>query len=212
MSTKLYIFPLGFHEDFILRRLSRTDANRYDHILVITCQPLGAGTRRAYGSLHAKTIDLGFGEPELIVLDCSDPAESMNALWNAVGNKVYDEIIVDISGGMRILSIIAILTLLIKRIPFTLYYQPESGAFEETIIPKEIIQLIIQPLTSIEKHLLEIISGKGAATVKELSNTMGRKEKTIMNIIARLRNKKLIVKKTRKHIVQPTKWAKIATD
>lgn len=209
LHRRLYIFPLGFHEDFILRRLTRTNATKEDYILVITCQPVGAGTRIAYESLRARTIDLGYGEPFLLPLECNEPATAMKTLWEAIEEKTCSEIIIDISGGMRILSAITILTLLLKNKAFTIYYQPESGTFEETHIPREITQLIINPLTKIEKQTLEIIKNKNQTTINEIAKTMNKKEKTIANIITRLKNRKLIIKRTRKQTIQPTKWAQI---
>ncbi len=208
--ARLFIFPIGYHEDFILRRLAKCGASGDDRVFVITCKPYSLGTRSAFENLKARMLDLGYGTPLLIGLECSSPWDSILELENILSDRDgVEEVIVDLSGGMRILSIYILFTLYLLRINFNLYVQPESGLFEEVLIPNRIINLLFNPLTDVEKKVLEIITNNPGITIKELSITLGKKEKTIANIVSRLRNRGLVMKKTKAQHIHPTPWAKI---
>lgn len=208
--SRLFIFPLGYHEDFILRRLAKLGVGSSDVVLVTVCEPYIIGTRRAFESLKARSVELGYSTPKLLILDCSKPWNAISSLMNEVdGIPDLERIFIDLSGGMRVLLVYIVLALLFLRKKFELYVQPESGAFEEIHIPEKIIELIHNPLTEAEKKLLEIIVENPGITIKQLSTTLGRKEKTIANLVSKLRNKGLLQKKTKIHHVHPTPWAQI---
>lgn len=206
---KSFVFTLGFHEDFIERRLHTSHAVEGDAIRVFTCKPLAPATRRAYESLRARAYSIGVGEPELIPLECIDPAEALYTARLAI-RELPEPIIADLSGGMRIAVLVVYTALLLERKQFDLYIQPEPWG-QETLIPHQITQLIWSPLAPEEQRLLETITALGKTTIKQLAEIMNRKEKTIANKLAKLRKHMLITKRGRTPTIQPTKWAKTIT-
>ncbi|MEM1909651.1 MAG: hypothetical protein QXH81_08815 [Thermofilaceae archaeon] len=69
-----FVFTLGFHEDFILRRLSRKAAQPCEKVPVLTASPVVGGVRSAFNSLVEQCGRLGLSTPELVAVDLTDEA------------------------------------------------------------------------------------------------------------------------------------------
>ena len=204
---KTYMFPIGFHEDFIFRRLHKTKALPEDKIMIYTCKPAVGGVKRALENLKAHLIGMGLGEPEIIELECFDIPSSIYKVRTTLPQDT-EEIILDLSGGMRILDIILYTALILERRTFTTYFQPESGEPLEAKIPKYITPHLWTQLTPEEKQILETIQENPGITIQELAEKLGRKTKTIQNQLTKLRRKGLITKKGRNPNIYPAPWAK----
>ncbi|MEM4847947.1 MAG: hypothetical protein QW794_09350 [Thermosphaera sp.] len=72
-----FVFTLGFHEDFILQRLSRKAAQPCEKVLMLTASPVVGGVRSAFNSLVEQYGRLGLGAPELVTLDSTDEARAL---------------------------------------------------------------------------------------------------------------------------------------
>jgi len=48
-----YIFTLGFHEDFIIRRLMNSKASKGERIIVFTVSPVSGASEKAFKNLEA---------------------------------------------------------------------------------------------------------------------------------------------------------------
>lgn len=70
--TRVFIAPLGFHEDIVLRFLVAQRAGRDDLVYVVSCGSLVGAVRRAYDSLVAMCGKQRLPQPVIIGLNCSD--------------------------------------------------------------------------------------------------------------------------------------------
>lgn len=203
---RVFIAPLGFHEDFILRSLVTLRAFRGDSLYVVTCSPVTGAVKRAFDSLIAMTTRQGLPQPNLIEVDCNNFYESMKKVKNTLKYTNTDHIFFCAGGGLRALSFIILLSLLSLKTPFTLHYEPESGVESFTIKQEFFLNLFEKP-SEIELKTLNIIITRRKIDIKELAKTMKLKEKTIRNIITRLKKRGLVIKKGRKEGVEPTEIA-----
>lgn len=78
-------------------------------------------------------------EPGLVALDLSDGASALMDL--RLGLQLLEEpVVVDLSGGMRIICALTPLALLISRKRFELYVESESGEAGELYVPPELLE------------------------------------------------------------------------
>ena len=64
-----FVFMLGFHEDFAIRRLASKAAQRGEPILVLTAKPAVGAVQKAYSLLRELCRRVGLEEPSLAELD-----------------------------------------------------------------------------------------------------------------------------------------------
>ncbi len=202
-----FIFTLGFHEDYIERRLHESSATREDEIILFTAKPAIGGVLRAYESLKARAHSIGLRKPKLVELDCQDMAEAILQARKTI-HQLPEPIIADLSGGMRVTIITVYTALLLENKKFKLYIQPEGSMELHINIPSQIIELIRNPLTQEKKKTLKTIMENPGITVREIAETLGKKEKTILNHLTELKKKQLVKIKGRSRGLYPTKWAK----
>ncbi|MCX8199825.1 MAG: CRISPR-associated CARF protein Csa3 [Sulfolobales archaeon] len=208
MVKRVFVFPLGFHEDPLLRLLTDFRASISDKVIVFTCRPMHGGVRRAFESLRAFCIKQGFPEPESEVLECSDFYESVKHVRRVLEKLKDAEVIAEVGAGLRILGHVITTTLIFIGKEFTLHYEPEGGVGEPITIPKEFFSLVIKEPTDFEKKVLNEVIKDPGVTIKELSSKLNRSEKTIRNTVSKLRGRGLIEKKARSEKLEATKLAK----
>ncbi len=206
--AKIFLLPIGFHENIPMRILVSNHAGIDDKIIILTCRPAVVGVKAAFEQLKSQCIVNKIAEPLLLELPCGDPYESIIMIKEKLrGETINDaEVIVGVGGGLRILSHLATIALTILDKPYTIHYVPEAGAFKEYRIPEQYIETIMHKLTKIEQEILKIIVENPGITIKEIASTTGKKEKTIANIATRLKHKHLITRQKRK--LYPTPQAK----
>lgn len=189
---RVFLFPLGFHEDPSIRVLVEFKTFSDDKILVFTCKPLSPGSRRAFESLKAFSTSQRFPEPVLVLVNCSDFYDSFKVVIQAV--KPFDALfIVEIGMGPRIISHILVQALLYAGKSFILHYEPETGVDSPVIIEQGFLEVISKGLSTSEKNLLRAVPQDGA-TVYELTKALGVSEKTTRNLVSRLKAKGLLTK------------------
>lgn len=205
LPGRSYVFTLGFHEDYIERRLHLTRAQPEDSIVLFTGKPIIGGVKRAYESLRARTLNIGLSEPKLVELEYEDPAKALYQARQVI-SSLSEPIIADLSGGMRVIVVIVYTALLLEGKHFELYMQPEGSMHIHLYIPRGVIQCIRNPLSREKQEILRIVKSKPGITVKELAQILGRKEKTIINHIIELKKLNLIVQKGKLAGIYPTQW------
>ncbi len=200
-----YVFTLGFHEDYIERRLHQTSAKPDDVVVLFTGKPAIGGVKRAFESLRARSLSIGLPEPKLIELEYEEPSKALYQAKQVI-NALPEPIIADLSGGMRVIVIIVYTALLLEGKHFELYMQPEGSMHMHLHIPRGIIHCIRNPLSKEKMEILKIIMENPGITVKELAQTVGRKEKTIINHMIELKKLNLVVQKGKLAGLYPTQW------
>lgn len=207
-----YIFPIGFHEDYIMRRLLNKMPSQDDHITIITCRPAGPGNKTAYKNLEAWLSNIGLPHilDPLQEISCNHVEEAIAEIRQLIESSKGDHVIIDVSGGMRILALTTTLATILSEKNIEICIQSEQGQ-DLGCIPVEIIRIIRKGLTPEEKHLLETIIENPGQTAKQYAQILGRTEKTIQNRLAKLAKHHLIIRKGKGPKIYPSKWAKIFT-
>ncbi len=202
---RVFVSPLGFHEDVVLKLLTEYRAGPSDRLFIVTCGLVG-GVKSAYESLKAMCIRQGFPEPELIELDCNDVYGSLKILSEKLGSVDADEYVLEIGAGMRIAGYMALFALIKHGRRFEIHYRSEGTGLTLTI-PWEYLDLLLHGLRDSEHRVLKLIVENPGITVKELALMLERKEKSIRNIVSQLKGKGLVEKKGPHEKLYPTKMA-----
>ena len=204
---RVFVAALGFHEDVLLRFLSRFAARRDDVLLVVTCSPVAGSVKRAWDGLVASCSRQGFPEPRLLELECSDFYGSLARLRAEI-SRLEGEYYLLLGSGLRILSHILDIAFFATRKEFSLHYEPEGESLTPIYIPSAFYSNIWSKLSDPEKKAVKKVVEKPGISVRELADEIGVKEKTARNLLTRLKKKGLVEKKGRKEGVYPTPIAK----
>lgn len=201
--SRVFIAPIGFHEDIIMRSLISHGASRRDVLLVLSCSPITGGVRVAIDNLTGLTRRQGLPEPNIVELNCSNFYSSLRSLRKILENYLSHEAVLIAGGGLRVLTILSVIALVYHRKSFTIHYEPEADIEGFTIKP-ELMANVFSRLGETElKAILEIIKTPGI-DIKELANRLGLKEKSVRNLVTRLKKKGLVLKKGKREGVYPT--------
>ncbi|WP_276813777.1 CRISPR-associated CARF protein Csa3 [Desulfurococcus amylolyticus] len=205
---RVFLSPLGFHEDILIRALIQLRASRLDRLLVVSCKPLVGGVRRAFDGLKASCSRQDLPEPGLLEVDCSRFYESIAEVRKELG-KHEGELILLLGAGLRILSHMLEVAVLVSGRPFKIYYEPESEGGERVLIDHSLYENLLNrgKLSNLEQRVLKLVLEKPGVTVVELARELGVKEKTVRNTLTKLKSKGLVAKKGRNEGVEPTSIA-----
>lgn len=207
LFVRAFIFTLGFHEDFILRKLRKRGALPDEPIVVFTAEPINSGVYNAYSSLRAYCAHMGLSEPRLVTLNLRDIASSLIKARHVI-NNLPKPIIVDIAGGFRSLGILVFIALLVSTDDFELDVSIETGGEEALHIPRKIIKALRKISPEKTKILREIYRSPGIR-IEDLSRRMERSIKTIRNHISELKAMGLVTVRGRGGPLQLTNWGKV---
>ncbi|MEM4546984.1 MAG: CRISPR-associated CARF protein Csa3 [Zestosphaera sp.] len=191
---RLFLITLGFHEDHVIRRLVNDKASKNDRVVLITASPIASATQRAYESLTAVCGKMGLPRPELVGVS-TDPYEGLKTLINLLGSE--ESVVLDLSGGMRHLSVYTLIAFLLTRREGKIYLQPESGEVSEVAIPETLIRAFFNPPKPAEVELMRIIGASEGLSVRDLARLSSKSEKTVMNILSSLSRRGLVVRRGR---------------
>lgn len=205
-SLRVFIGPLGFHEDFLLRALVKYRVQVGDVVLIITCEPVVGGVKSAYESLVSLSTRQGFPQPRLISLNCNDFYSSMRALKRVLGEYSEGDLYFCAGGGLRSLTILILTTLVSIRKPFTIHYEPEAGEGFFAVKPELFYNIMNKP-SAVEEETVKIALSRPGISIKELARELGVKEKTARNIVSRLKKRGLIYKKGKREGIEPSEIA-----
>ncbi len=186
--------PIGFHEDILLRAMMRLRVGQGDIVYVITCSPIIGAVKRAIESLKAMCLRQGLIEPNVVELNCRDFYDSIRVLRKIIEKHRDLETYVCSGAGLRILVHLVEIALLTSRKTFNLYYEPEAEGVEPIFIPSQLYLNIYRKPSGLEEEILKIIIENPDISVKEITQTLEVKEKTVRNILTRLKNMGLITR------------------
>jgi len=120
-----FIFTLGFHEDFILRRLASERAQPGNRIVVMAAKPLTGASRGAFQNLTAYCVRTGLSEPELVEIAPGDFTTMLQAASETI-DRLEEPLIADLSGGMRILVVVVYTAIITSGKRYRVYIVPEA--------------------------------------------------------------------------------------
>ncbi len=180
-----------------------------DFIVVLTASPLVPAVTKAFEGVRAYCLRTGLSEPKLVEvpLDAADGIYTIMSVLKGLPRPM----VVDISGGMRVLGVLTLISLLFNEGALDVYLQAEGGEAPEVHIPKELFEFMRNPLTDAELEIIKVIAERPGITIEELAKALGKSEKTVRNLIARPK-KLLIVQRGRYAGLYPTKWVKVVTN
>jgi CRISPR-associated protein Csa3 len=208
-----YIFTLGYHEDYIIRRLHMNKADASDKIYVVTVKPLTGTSLKAFDNLEAYCMRLGLQKPVLVEIDVrSEGREFLDLLDELIDVVLYAEepLVIDVSGGMRILGLTLYTAALVTGKRAVLYISPENEPIEYRIDLEEIKTLATE-LTEEKKQVIEAVLRNPGTTIPEIAKELNKSEKTITNHINTLKKQRLVAAKGKRNNLYLTKLGKIKT-
>ena len=206
---RTFVITLGFHEDHAIRVLTSHAATDTDSVVVLTSKPVVPAVRRAFDGLRSYTLRVGIGEPKLIEVP-PDPNEGIKEIIKVIRDA--QNIILDLSGGMRHLIVFTLLALMLSGKEATILLYPEGGTEPEIIVPKDVIRVIQKPPTDSELRVIKEVGANPGITDEELAVLLNRKVKTIKNIVSELSKKGLILRKGRRGGLYLSKWGEVVKD
>jgi len=114
---RLFVFTLGFHEDFAIRRLTSSAAGRGDGVLCVTIRPVAGATFRAYSNLVSFAQVNGVRVLGLLDVDPGDPASAIASIISRVSSvNGVRSVVFDVSGGSRGVAIPAVFSAILLSI------------------------------------------------------------------------------------------------
>ena len=206
------MLTLGFDEKFCFRAILRHRVEDGDRVVLITAS-LVDRVKKAYEQIKAfltasyKNINL-----ELMQIDVNDLLGSVEKISKKLEElSKCEKIIVNVSGGMRILAIIVLLTLIIKpmrNLELEIELEDSSALIS---IPADFLKIAsIKARLSKEKIKLLKLVVRGENDVKSLARHLEKDESTIRRHISDLEELKLIEIVKRKPLkVKATKLARL---
>ncbi|MEW9492184.1 MAG: CRISPR-associated CARF protein Csa3, partial [Candidatus Aramenus sulfurataquae] len=125
-ETKTYLSTMGFHESFVLRLLSRTNATRDDELVIVVPRPVIGGVAEAIDSLKASCSRMRYPEPRVEEIELGDFPSTLSRILDVVLSS-KGVIHANLSVGLRSMDVLILLAILLSRKPFFAYLMSESG-------------------------------------------------------------------------------------
>lgn len=198
MKTTL-IATLGFDEKFCYRAILRHGIKEGDEIILITAERVEK-VEKAYEWIR-KLIQTSFSdkvEIKLIQIDFKSFESSIRQVVEIL-NNAEGKVIVNLSGGMRVLIAIVLLACIFVSNKAKIEIETEDfSAIVE--IPNALISLIKSKPSEIHLEILKRIK-EGSKTVEEIAKKLEKDESTIRRHLLELEAKGLVVAEKRKPIV-----------
>ena len=186
------VFTLGFHADHIIRRLFRAGGG-VDGVLLATGRPVVRAVRQAYSEVAAICDRMGLDPPKLLDLPLDDPSTGIAAVLRELRGRSH--IVADLGGGMRpvVIMVFSALLLAASRSFVEVYVSGEREDAPEIRIPLNTLLYALSGGLSREKmEILSHLARMGSATQHDLSQLLGRSERTIRAHLADLRRYELV--------------------
>lgn len=180
-----------------------------DFTVLFTASPLVTAVVRAFEGVRGYALRTGLREPRLVEVPL-DPPDGVFVIREVL-RELPRPLVVDISGGMRVLGVLLTMTLLLMGEDVDIYLQPEGGSTPEVHIPRDLFEFMRRPLSDAEYDVLRAVCNSPGITVEELARLISKSEKTVRNTLVRLK-KLLIVQRGRYAGLYPTKWVKVVTE
>ena len=203
---RVFVFTLGFHEDHAIRLLTSSGASFDDRVVVLTGSPLVTATKKAIEGLRAFTLRMGIGEPVVIEVPPSFN-EGISTILRVFSDNA--EYVLGLSGGMGYLIVFTLIALVLSGRNAKIYIYPEGGDVPEILIDKYVLTTLRKLPTEAELRVLNEIVKAPGITDEEIAVIIGKKVKTVRNIVSELNKSGLIIKRGRRGGIYPTEWGKV---
>jgi CRISPR-associated protein Csa3 len=210
---RLFVFTLGFHEDFAIRRLTSSAAGRGDAVLCATIRPVASATLRAYNSLVSFASVNGVRVLRLIDVDPGDPASAVASIISGVlGVGGVRKIVFDVSGGSRgVITPAVIAAILLPSLGYNvdIYVSSDGGDVWEARIPSSFLRLLTLNVSQQKLEMLRVIRENQGLTAEEIAAKLNLHEKTVRNRLAELSREDLVARRGRGGGVYLTQWGNL---
>jgi len=203
--VRSFVFTLGFHEDFAIRRLTSKAAQKGEPILVFTAKPAVGAVQKAYNSLREFCRRVGLEEPSLSELDMSDGARALVEARNLMG-RLPGLLVVDVTGGLRAVIVVTILALLALGRDYELYAASETGTGFELHLPAGVAKALSR-LSEEKRLILAELARNPGLTAEGLAKRLKRAPKTVRNHLAELKKAGLVAARGRGEL-ELTSWGR----
>ncbi|MEM0473018.1 MAG: CRISPR-associated CARF protein Csa3 [Sulfolobales archaeon] len=204
-----FIFTLGFHEDFILRRLASERAQPGNRIVVMAAKPLTGASRGAFQNLTAYCVRTGLSEPELVEIAPGDFTTMLQAASETI-DRLEEPLIADLSGGMRILVVVVYTAIITSGKRYRVYIVPEAQDQSAQIeIETTHIEALTKELPEEKTKILETIVRNPGITIPQLARITKKSEKTIANHLTELKKLNLVITRGKTNNIYPTKLGEL---
>ncbi|MCS7099436.1 MAG: CRISPR-associated CARF protein Csa3 [Sulfolobales archaeon] len=191
---RVFIVSLGFHEDVVMRMFVSRSITEKDRVYLITGSK-AQQVASAYDSLVALCRKMKLPDPELVEI----PMDLFGGVSRIVEilKRADEEIVVDLSGGMRYLLVFALVALFLSGRSATIYVRPESGEDIEIKVPRQVLEIARNPPRGIHVEILRAVRDSEGISAKDLSRVLGKSAKTIANCLTELGRLGLISRRGR---------------
>lgn len=182
---------MGFNESFALRLLESTSASRGDEIVVVVPSPLSGGTREAFQDLRAQSSKLYGVEPVIREIEVRESVMECLPQLVEIISPLPEPVYTDLTMGMRLFDVLILLSLMASGKQFVAYIRDEAGTWYSSFRREEVLSLIAN-YTREELEVLKCFLEP--VTVKDVSLSVGKSEKTVMNKVTKFKAMGLVVK------------------
>lgn len=203
---RVFIMPLGFHEDRAMRMFIENSVTERDRVYIITANKT-LSVVRAYESLVAFCRKIRLPDPELVEVPM-DLSGGISRILQIL-RETDGEVVVDLSRGMRYLIVYTLIALLLSNRTATIHIQPESGEATEIVIPKQLLEVARNPPRGLYIEILRVVSESEGASVEEISRALGKSAKTVTNCLTKLGKLKLVSRRGRERGIYLTDLGKL---
>jgi len=200
---RVFVITLGFHEDHAIRLLTSSGAASDDRVVILTAKPVVPAVRRAYEGLRAFAMRVGIGDPEIVEVP-PELALGVESILNVF--ECANELVLGLSGGMRYLIVFTLVALVLSGKTATIHIYPEGGDVPEVTIPKDVVASLRRLPTEAELRILKEVTASPGITDEEVAEKIGRKVKTVKNVVSELVKAGLVVRRGRRGGLYPTEW------
>ncbi|MEM3691663.1 MAG: CRISPR-associated CARF protein Csa3 [Candidatus Korarchaeum sp.] len=195
---KVLIATLGFEERFCYRAILRHGMREGDKIILLTGD-LTDKVERAYEWVD-KFIKSSYGdsvEVRLIKLNLNEVLESVKRISELLDSFEGSDVIVNLSGGMRVLVAYTLLACLM-RVRRNLVVEIEREDLSGVVsLDHRLLKLVKEGVKEEHLSLLELVR-RGLGDVRSLARELGKDESTVRRYVSDLEELGLIRVKRRK--------------
>lgn len=201
--NRALIINLGFDEKFAIRALTRHGVSKGDKVILLT-GPRVERVEKAtsYVRTFLEKYYPGEAELEVVEVPVNDFYDAVSRVMNTLrGVSRKERIIVNLSGGMRIVVLAVFTALMLLGLEgLTVEVEAEDTSAYVTIDPRALRSIVAVERLSREKRvILEILASKtGSVTVAELSSRLRRDASTVRRHLRDLKKKGLVLVRRRK--------------
>jgi CRISPR locus-related DNA-binding protein len=185
--ARVLVATIGFDEKFVVRALIRY-LESIDHFIGILSTPVEQRASQAISNIKSfiekYVVDSGKKLiSNFIIIDVTDPYEAIAKLKSIFTPN--NEYIVNLSGGMRALTIVTFIAFIISRARGEIEIELENLQGRILIDPRVVVA---GPLSSDEEKIVNAIKKLGRATYRDIIRETGIPRATLFKHLSSLRS------------------------